>query len=62
MWFHCVFDSEACKHVRKSNTEKLSVKDLRKEAEEELNQEAVGVMLLNDIGSIDFNFADGLNS
>ena len=62
MWFHCVFDSEACKHVRKSNTEKFSVKDLRKEAEEELNQEAVGVMLLNDIGSIDFNFADGLNS
>ncbi|CAB4002752.1 Hypothetical predicted protein [Paramuricea clavata] len=50
--------SKSRKHVRKS----FSVEDLRKEAEEELDQEAVGAKLLNGIGSIDFKFADRLPS
>ena len=43
--------------IRKSvtyNTEFFnSVEDLRKEAEEEIDQEAVGAKILNDINSID---------
>lgn len=54
--------SKRRKHVRKSNTETFSVEDLRKEAEEELDQEAVGAKFLNGIGSIDFKFADRLPS
>ena len=42
------------KRRKQPRSEFFSVEDLRKEAEEEIDQEAVGAKILNDINSIDF--------
>ena len=41
------------KHRKQPISELFAVEDLRKEAEEEIDQEAVGAKILNDINSID---------